>query len=245
MVVPGLTDGLAPVFTPQGSEAVDAPPAPLRHLRVFVVSHREPLRDGWTTGRMAEDLARFVGDVVARPAVIVGHSMGGMVAQHLAARRPDLVDRLVMSSTVPSADPVFNARLERWDELLRDEEWRAFYRDAVDTSFTGWQRRWRRLALRVTRAEAPDAELVRRHLVLSAACRHHDATDVLADIAAPTLVLAGRQDELTRPERARELADRITGARLLLIERSGHGLPDQRGRAYARAIRRFLDGTPA
>lgn len=243
MVVPGLTDGLAPVFTPQGAEAVEAPPAPFRHLRVSVVSHREPLPDGLTTALMAEDLARFVGDVIGRPTVVVGHSMGGMVAQHLAARRPDLVDRLVMSSTVASADPVFSARLERWEQLLRGEEWRAFYRDAVDTSFTGWQRRWRLLVLRVNRAEAPDTDLVRRHLILSAASRDHDATDVLGDIAAPTLVVAGREDELTRPERARELADRISGARLHLVGRAGHGLPDQRARAYARVIRRFLDGT--
>jgi pimeloyl-ACP methyl ester carboxylesterase len=223
---------------------VDAPPRGFRNLSVSVVSHRDPLPRGWTTPQMAEDLAGFVADVIGRPAVIVGHSMGGMVAQHLAARWPDLVDRLVMSSTVPSADAVFSARLERWEQLLAEEDWRGFYRDAVATSFTGVGRLWRLAALRLSRAAAPDPGLVERHRILSAACRTHDATGVLDRIAAPTLVLAGREDELTRPERARELAEAVTAARLRLIDRAGHGLPDQRGRVYAQAIRRFLDRTP-
>lgn len=239
VVVPGLTDGLAPVFDPDGAEAIDEPPRAFRRHRVFVVSHRDPLLAGVSTATMAEDLARFLSDV-SGPAVLVGHSMGGMVVQHLAARHPELAERIVMSSTVPSADEAFRGVLDRWDDLLQEGRWRAFYREAIDASFAGVGRLWRRVALRLSSAEGRPDALVTRHLRLSEACRNHDARDLLGEIRVPTLVLAGSEDRVTRPERAREIASSIPGSRLVIIERAGHGLPDQRRRAYARATAAFL-----
>jgi pimeloyl-ACP methyl ester carboxylesterase len=242
VVVPGLTDGLAPVFDPDGAEAVRPPARPFRNLRVLVISHRTPMPDTWGTEQMAADLAAFLRDV-SGPAHLVGHSMGGMVGQHAAASHPDLVRRLVMSSTVPSADPHFRQVLDRWDAHLRAGRWRCFYRDAVDASFAGSARWWRRVAVRASSTGARPTALVRRHLVLSTACREHDATGSLGRISAPTLVLAGSRDQVTRPERAREIADGVPGARLVVIEGAGHGLPDQRRRVYARAVSAFLAET--
>lgn len=240
VVIPGLTDGLAPVHTEAGAAAVEAPPPAFRRFRVLVVSHRDPMPEGWSTKDMADDLADLLRHRAERPAILVAHSMGGMVAQHLAAAHPELVDRLVLSSTLPVTDAVFSAVLERWEGRLRDGDFQGFYRDAVDASFVGFGRTWRLVALRFGSTHEPERELVRRHLVLSGACRTHDATEVLGSVGALTLVLNGRDDELTRPERARELVEALPHARLILIDGAGHGLPDQRGRTYAREIRRFL-----
>jgi pimeloyl-ACP methyl ester carboxylesterase len=49
-----------------------------------------------------------------------------------------------------------------------------------------------------------------------------DATDVLAGIAVPTLVVAGEEDAIIAPEVGRELAAAIPDARFLLVERAGH-----------------------
>jgi 3-oxoadipate enol-lactonase len=224
---------------------VDAPPPAFRRFRVLVVSHRDPMPPHWSTSHMADDLAHLIRARVEGPVIIVGHSMGGMVAQHLAGANPELVDRMVLSSTLPSSDPVFNSVLERWERLLREEDWRGFYRDAIDSSFVGTGRLWRRAALRLSSEHEPDGELVERHLALSAACRTHDATHLLGDVTAATLVANGTEDVLTRPERARELVRALPHARLALIDGAGHGLPDQRRRAYAREIRGFLrEGAP-
>lgn len=245
VVVPGLTDGLAPVFDEAGREAVSDPPPAFRDRHVVVVSHRDPAPSGLGTKDMARDLARFLQQVVdGTPAVLVGHSMGGMVAQHLAAEHPPLVQRLVLSSTVSCADEVFSSRLRRWEELIVQQSWRDFYRDALDASFVGGARWLQRALLRLRRAHAPDPYLAERHLVMSRACREHDARSRLGAIGTPTLVLNGLQDVLTRPIRARELAESIPGAKLLLVQGAGHGLPEQRGSAYVRAIRTFLDGGP-
>lgn len=242
IVAPGLTDGLAPVSHEPATHAVPPPPEPFQDWQVLVVSHRDPMPRGWTTGSMADDLAVLLEEVTDRPAVITGHSMGGMVAQHLAARRPDLVDRLVLSSTLAKADASFIARLEHWEDLLRSRRWVQFHRDAIRASFAGEERDRQLAELDRDDIEVPPDDLVQRHLSLSNACKRHDAIAALADIHCPTLVLAGRADELTHPDHARDIAGRIPDATLLVLDGAGHGLPEQRSVAYARAVVSFLAG---
>jgi pimeloyl-ACP methyl ester carboxylesterase len=128
LLLPGLTDGLAPITDPRSRELLADPPLDLldRHL-VHVVSHRFPAVPPLTTRVLALDAANLLERVADRPAVIVGHSMGAMVAQHLAADRPDLVDRLVLSCTVGRADDGFRAVLARWEVLVRAGRWREFF----------------------------------------------------------------------------------------------------------------------
>lgn len=242
VVTPGLTDGLAPVFHDPAAHAIPPPPEPFEDWQVLVVSHREPVPAGWTTRSMADDLARLLEIVVDRPAIITGHSMGGMIAQHLAARRPELVDRLVLSSTLAKPDGAFIARLEHWERLLREQRWGAFHRDAIRASFAGEERDRQLAELDEDDIEPPPQVLVDRHLALSAACKRHDAIGTLPDIRCPTLVLAGRSDELTRPDHARDIAGRIPDATLVVLDGAGHGLPEQRSVAYARTVIAFLAG---
>lgn len=242
VVTSGLTDGLAPVFHEPPAHAIPPPPEPFEDWQVLVVSHRQPMPAGWTTRAMADDLARLLDEVADRPAFVTGHSMGGMVAQHLAATRPELVDRLVLSSTVAKADAPFVARLEHWEELLREERWVEFHRDAIRASFAGEERHRQLAELDEEDIERPPAGLVARHLALSEACKRHDAIGALPDIRCPALVLAGRADELTRPDHARDLAARIPEATLVVLDGAGHGLPEQRSEAYARTVIAFLAG---
>jgi pimeloyl-ACP methyl ester carboxylesterase len=241
VVLPGLSDGLAPVSAAHARAALPPPPRELSGYRTFVVSHRHPLTAEATTEELAADVHAFCRAVVGRPATVTGHSMGAMVAQHLAAAWPDDVARLALSATVASADRVLRARVAGWDDLLRAGRWRAFYDDALRVSFTGSDLLRRRLALRLTAAPAP-VELVERHLALSHATRTHDATAGLGGVRAPTLVLAGAEDPLTRPERARELAALIPGATTCVLPGLAHGFPEQARRRYVRQLVRFLDG---
>lgn len=244
VVLPGLSDGLAPVTEPRARAAMPPPPRELRAFRVLVVSHRDPLPAGVSTRDLADDVRRFVAGVVGGPVTLAGHSMGAMVAQHVAAEDPATVRRLTLSATVPSADDVLRRRLQRWESLLREGRWARFYDDALAVSYTGSDLLRRRLALRLLGAPALP-HLVDRHAALSAACCAHDATASLPDVAAPTLVLAGEEDPLTRVGRARELAAAVPGARLVVLPGLAHGFPEQARRRYVRHLVRFLDTPPA
>ena len=80
----------------------------------------------------------------------------------------------------------------------------------------------------------------------AAACRAHNTLDRLGEITAPTLVLVGAEDIFTPPYYARELAERIPGARLQVLERGGHGMPIEYPQAVNEALLAFLaERTPA
>jgi pimeloyl-ACP methyl ester carboxylesterase len=242
LLLPGLTDGLAPITDPNARAQMADPPVDLleRH-RVHVISHRFPVAPPLTTRILALDAACLLERLADRPAVLVGHSMGAMVAQHLAADRPDLVDRLVLSCTVGRADDAFRGVLAGWDVLVRAGRWREFFAEAIDRSYTGSNRLRRRVAQRVLPVEPPAAELQERHLVLSAACATHDALERLAEVVTPALILAGARDEVTAPEHAHELGDALPNATVEVWDGLGHGLPEQARGRFSRRLRRFLE----
>ena len=78
-------------------------------------------RDGLDLDTMADDLALWIEENGAEPAILIGHSQGGMVALRMAARYPHLVARLVLMNT--SARAEYSERLEDWtakrDQLLK------------------------------------------------------------------------------------------------------------------------------
>lgn len=245
LLLPGLTDGLAPITDANArAQMADPPTDLLADHRVHVVSHRFPTTPPLTTRTLAIDAARLLERLADRPAVVVGHSMGAMVAQHLAADRPELIDRLVLSCTVGRADDGLRAVLARWDVLVRAERWREFFVEAIDRCYTGSDRLRRRVAQRVLPIEPPSPELRDRHLALSDACANHDALDRLHTVAAPTLVLAGARDQVAAAARGRELGAALPNATVEVWDGLGHGLPEQARPRYARRLRRFLEEPP-
>ncbi|HEY7142240.1 MAG TPA: alpha/beta fold hydrolase [Methylomirabilota bacterium] len=165
-----------------------------------------------------------------RPAVLVGHSMGGAIAQTLALAEPERLAGLVLVST--------GARLRvlaRLVELLRAQPGEG-QRLIRDLSF------------------APDAprepvELVERALRDGAplvtlgdylACDRFDVRARLAGIRTPTLVVTGAEDRLTPLRYGRYLAERIPGARLAEIAGAGHFPQLEQPARVDAAIREFL-----
>jgi pimeloyl-ACP methyl ester carboxylesterase len=173
--------------------------------------------------------------------VLVAHSMGGMVAQHLAADRPDLVLGLVLSATSGRADEPMRATFARWDALLEAGAIEEFSRDAIDSSFTGIERARRRRTLREEGVDEVPPTYVARHLALSAACGLHDATDRLHEILAPTLVLAAAGDRVIPPVHSQRLAEALPDARLHVFAGVGHGFPEQDVAGYRREVEPFLE----
>ncbi len=242
VLLPGLTDGLAPVTVPRAHALYAEVPLPLERMRGLILSYRERLRPGTTTRALAEDLAVVLERRLDAPAVFVAHSLGGMVAQHLITERPALVAGVVLSATCARADARLRAVLARWDGWLASGEQDRFRRDAIRVSVTG-QARHDHLAIDAA-AEVPaaSARLIARHLVLSAACAGHDAGERLAAIDVPALVLAGGRDELIDPAATHHLARRLPGASFVRFDDLGHGFPEQARGPFQAHVSRFLAG---
>lgn len=175
---------------------------------------------------------------------VVGISFGGMVAQELAIRAPERVNRLVLCCTSPGGaggasyplhglqDLAPQDRARRSLELSdvrRDAAWAQANPELVSQLMA--------MAMDEPYAHEPRFALGRR-LQLEAR-KGHDTWDRLGDIRAPTLLAAGRHDGIALPATQERMAGRIPGARLNFYD-GGHLFLLQDRQAYA-DIAEFLD----
>ncbi len=174
-------------------------------------------------------------------ALIVGHSMGGMVAQELAARAPRQVSALVLAAT----SPAFGSPDGAWQaDFLRS---RFAPLDAglgmpglaaqLVPAMAGRAARPERLAeAQALMAGVPEAT----YRSALAALVRFDRREALSRIAVPTLVVTGEDDRTAAPEVARRMAARIAGAEFAIVPATGHLLMLEHPEAFDRVLLDFV-----
>ncbi|MBC7226609.1 MAG: alpha/beta fold hydrolase [Thermoflexales bacterium] len=179
----------------------------------------------------AADVVRFMDAIGVTRGILVGHSMGGAIAQMTALVAPERVAGLVLVGT--------GARL-RVAPVLLD----GILQDARGTValITEWA--WG--------PEADPAMVARGRQMMArvdpqvvwgdfAACDRFDIRERVGEIAAPTLVITGSEDRMTPPKFGQWLAERIPGARFVLVEGAGHMVMLEKPDQVAGAIREWLE----
>ena len=165
-----------------------------------------------------DDLIGLLEHLKVSDAVVCGLSVGGLIAQGLYARRPDLVKALILCDTahkIGTAD-MWAARIAAIDESGLDgivdgvmERWFTPAFRESDPSFPGY----RNMMLR---------QPVEGYTGTCAAIRDADYTAAAGDVAVPTLCVVGDQDGATPPELVLSLAKFIPRARYEVIKDAGH-----------------------
>ena len=204
---------------------------PERPRRVVTIDNRGTGRSGmprrpWSMRAMAEDVVRVLDHAGIDAAFVVGISMGGMIAQHLALRHPSRVRGLVLLATtagfllgalpdasalarlltLPLGGPRAGVNLVRL--LLPESRWaegRELFRE--------WPR--------AMREEPTTAATFAAHFL---AASTHLVAPRLGRIRCPVVVVAGRHDTLVPLRNAEVLAARIPSAELEVLEDEGHAV---------------------
>jgi pimeloyl-ACP methyl ester carboxylesterase len=213
-----------------------------RHgLTVVDVGRRADLLPGSSSADIADDYAAVIREQWGSAVGVMGISTGGGYAQWLAARHPDLVDRLVLAYTGHRLPAEVAATQRRAVDHFLAGRWRSGFatmapwvvpEHARIASAVAWllgpHVAGRPTDLRVLRldADADDA---------------HDATEALAAIRCPTLVISGGRDLAYPPDLVRDLVEGIVDARLVEYPGAGHG----RGARFPEDACAFLDAAPS
>jgi pimeloyl-ACP methyl ester carboxylesterase len=181
----------------------------------------------WTMAHMADDVATVLDVVGVQKADVVGISMGGMIAQHVALRHPDRVSGLVLMCTfpglplgrLPSPRSVYTLVRGFAGGMKGSEFQRLVYPDSQMGRVKELikQGLWRE----VVRNEAFDLRTVLYQLL---AVTTHYTGHRLHNITCPTVVVTGSEDRLIPPENSRRIARRIKGAVLTEIPDVGHDM---------------------
>jgi pimeloyl-ACP methyl ester carboxylesterase len=189
-----------------------------------------------TLGDLAGDAHRFIRALGCKRAHVFGSSFGGRVAQALALLHPQSVDRLVLASTWPLPRPYEElcpdarriAELRRGLPETAEELATWFFPDAF--------LRQRPELRRVFAAARPaTARSARRAATVATTLEQG-----VADIVAPTMVLAGELDRVVPASVTLAMAGRIRGAEAVLLPAVGHVTAMQAPEVVAHHLVRFL-----
>lgn len=175
-------------------------------------------RTPYSMEMLADDLAALLGHIEAPPAAICGVSVGGLVAQQLYARRPDLVRSLILCDTLPKmGDAAF------WGARIA-----AIESDGIDSIADAIMERWFTPAYRRSSPEMPGYRnmLVRQpmdgYIATCVALRETDLSALAPKIHVPTICVVGDQDGAPSPRAVSAFAKTIPGARFEVIADCGH-----------------------
>jgi pimeloyl-ACP methyl ester carboxylesterase len=218
-----------------------------RDHSVYIVHRKRALPASYSTAEMAADYARVLRAITpsGETAHIIGFSTGGLIAQHLAAHSPELIERLVLAVTGVRLSPEGRGLVEQWRALAQAQQWVELTTAMSEVLVTGEAskrllRGFMRLfgSLIVAPPQHPNDFIVTMEADLA-----HDTSALLPTLRMPTLVLAGDLDPFFPTALLEETAELIPNSVLKVYAGAGHGLTKTHKRRFEDDVLAFL--TPA
>ena len=193
---------------------------------------------GYSVQQFSQDVAALINALELPPVTLVGHSLGSLVAQHLAVEKPEAIDQLVLLGGISWFEPDTKKAYEDRATLVES--------DGVDAIIDAWLDG--ALAPR-TRAKLPQlAGLMRDLMLRNDAKSYASACRALAkmprinrqDIGQPTLLLVGDHDRSTPVAMTEEIHAEIPVSRVQVVPTAGHWAMLEQPDVIAAAILQYL-----
>ena len=231
-MVPGLAEHFQVItFDNRGVGQTDAPPGP------------------YSAAMLAADTAVLLRELGLPKAHIMGHSMGGFIAQEMALSYPDMVDKLILASTNfggPRHLPITAEAMAVLSDMTSDPVTRFKNGLAVSTA-PGWSAangpmidEW--LQWRIANPISPAAYQAQLAIGLGLLAEEACFEQRLPAIQSPTLILFGAHDKVVPPGNADLLAAKIPHSTVHILPHAGHFFPIETPEEANGAIVEFLIG---
>ncbi len=189
----------------------------------------------YAMGALVRDAEMLIEHLGLEKVIFVGLSIGGLIAQGLAAKRPDLVRAIVLSNTGAKI-----GTREMWDDRIASAQ-----KDGLEALADATMQRWFSDTFRTTEAfHAWRNMFVRQPMEAwtgcAAAISGSDFYTTTAALDLPALGIAGSEDGSTPPDLVRETVDLIAGSEFHLVRGAGHLPCVEAPEEFARVLSDFL-----
>ena len=194
-----------------------------------------PIVEPYDLEQVSASLARLIESLGGEPVVLVGHSMGGLIAQETYARHPKLIKALALCFTSPafaggSSDFTKQFIAARIGPLDEGKTMAQIAAKLIPTMGSN-----SKLAEQIMAGVPPDTYRKAVKLLTT-----FDRRKELASIKVPTLVVAGSEDKTAPPAVMEKMAQKIPGAEYVLMQGCGHLGPMDQPDAFNDALHFFL-----
>jgi 3-oxoadipate enol-lactonase len=201
----------------------------------------------YTAGLLAADTVALMDGLKIESAVIMGHSMGGFIAQELALTYPQRVSKLILSATNfggPHHVPVTPEAMLVLSDMTSDPITR-FKNGLVVSTAPGFAEQhpeiiqeW--LDWRIAHPIDPAGYQAQMAIGLGLISQEASFEDKLANIRVPALILSGAHDKVVPPANAKLLADKLPSSTVVILPDAGHFFPMEVPREASQAVINFI-----
>lgn len=231
VLIPGLS--LLPV-TPMAKAVAMQYRAFHSGYKVYLFDRKRSIPNGYTIEQMADDTVNAMRLAGLSKVLLMGCSQGGMMAQVIAAKYPEMVEKLVLCSTAATPDENARAVLGRWIELAQAGDIKAFNRNVFQHVYSKayYDKYAESFALAEELGTPAD---IARFIPLAKACLGYDAHTVIKGIQCPVLVVGSNIDNVLGGKSSLELAEALN-AKLVMYDNYGHAAYDEAPDLHERLI---------
>ncbi len=217
-------------------------------FRIITYDHRgqgktEVTSDGYDMDTLYEDAVILIEKLVGKPVIFAGLSMGGFVGMRLAARRPDLIKKLILMETTADPEPIENhGKYKLLNAIVRYIGYFPVVNSVMkimfgkkflnDDSRKEEKKYWINQVKQANRTgitRAVEGVIYRKGIA-----------DELYKINCPTLILVGDQDVATVPEKSKKIHSLIKNSKLVVFEGGGHTSSIEEPEIYNDEIGKFI-----
>lgn len=202
----------------------------------------EQVAEPESTEALARDTLELLDRLSVDRAQIVGRSMGGAVAQHLALIAPERVESLVLCASFARLDDLGRRVLTNMREVL---EWRESWEDHARHSVANFvsadfYNRSPEVVAGIERLIGGETRLPACYVAQNHACLEHDTLERLGEVSCPALVLSGGRDPICSPTCTSWMVERLPDVEATAYENSSHFFLIEEPDRFARQLADWL-----
>ena len=195
-----------------------------------------------SVGLLVEAVAHAADHLGVNRAHVVGHSFGTLIAQHVAARHPDRVASLTLFGPILEPQDAARERLRARAAIARQDGMAAVADQLISAALASSTASDNPVVVAFVREShmRQDAEGFARSC--EALGQAEKADHRLID--CPALIVTGDEDAVGPPSIAQEHADKIGGAKTVILNRCGHWTPVEKSKECGKLLSEFVRGIP-